>query len=339
MQLVTGQTITLMSGSHTMKTDIFGGWQSVNNPVEFSKLVTIYKIQNSVNLSDEEKRIQIEPLIKELLDNHVDADKKDNPFIAAQNMSDQVVPDQVNDQLKSPITSDAIKPAALLALERLINFFAEFQFEPNYRFVNTIAQLKGDEAKHYIENYFKLTDNAYASTILEKMSSKEFTEILDVLSKQNPSVKVNERFKVYYGPQGTGKTTIALKESEGRCMVCHSAMLPSDLMEDFTFNDGKAAFQPSVLALAMMKGYCITLDEINLLPFESLRFIQGLLDRKDKFLYKGIEVNIKEGFKVIGTMNLSVNGSVYSLPEPLVDRAENLVECKLTAEQLLKAVE
>ena len=41
MQLVTGQTITLMSGSHTMKTDIFGGWQSVNNPVEFSKLVTI----------------------------------------------------------------------------------------------------------------------------------------------------------------------------------------------------------------------------------------------------------------------------------------------------------
>ena len=157
MQLVTGQTITLMSGSHTMKTDIFGGWQSVNNPVEFSKLVTIYKIQNSVNLSDEEKRIQIEPLIKELLDNHVDADKKDNPFIAAQSMSDQVVPDQVNDQLKSPITSDAIKPAALLALERLINFFAEFQFEPNYRFVNTIAQLKGDEAKHYIENYFKLT--------------------------------------------------------------------------------------------------------------------------------------------------------------------------------------
>ena len=250
-----------------------------------------------------------------------------------------MVPDQVNDQLKSPITSDAIKPAALLSLERLINFFAEFQFEPNYRFVNTIAQLKGDEAKHYIENYFKLTDNAYASTILEKMSSKEFTEILDVLSKQNPSTKVNERFKVYYGPQGTGKTTIALKESEGRCMVCHSAMLPSDLMEDFTFNDGKAAFQPSALALAMMKGYCITLDEINLLPFESLRFIQGLLDRKDKFLYKGIEVNIKEGFKFIGTMNLSVNGSVYSLPEPLVDRAENLIECKLTAEQLLKAVE
>ena len=213
MQLVTGQTITLMSGSHTMKTDIFGGWQSVNNPVEFSKLVTIYKIQNSVNLSDEEKRIQIEPLIKELLDNHVDADKKDNPFIAAQSMSDQVVPDQVNDQLKSPITSDAIKPAALLALERLINFFAEFQFEPNYRFVNTIAQLKGDEAKHYIENYFKLTDNAYASTILEKMSSKEFTEILDVLSKQNPSTKVNERFKVYYGPQGTGKTTPFLRSS------------------------------------------------------------------------------------------------------------------------------
>ncbi len=338
MKLITGQTITLMSGSHTMKTDIFGGWQTIHNPVEFSKLVNIYKIQNSVNLDDDEKRAQIEPLIKELLDNHVDVDNTPNPFISTQSMIDQQVPTQVNDQLKATVSSDETKPVALLALERLINFFSEFQFEPNFRFVNTIVNLKNDRARKYVENYFKLTDNSYASTILDKMSSKEFTEILDILSKQNPTNIINKRFKIYYGPQGTGKTTQALKETNGKCMVCHSAMLPSDLMEDFTFNDGKATFQPSALALAIMNGETITLDEINLLPFESLRFLQSLLDNKTEFIYKGTTINIKEGFKIIGTMNLTVNGSVYALPEPLVDRAEDLVECRLTAEGLLKAI-
>ena len=121
-------------------------------------------------------------------------------------------------------------------------------------------------------------------------------------------------------------------------MVCHSAMLPSDLMEDFKFNDGKAEFEPSALQRAMTEGKKIVLDEINLLPFESLRFLQSILDGKKEFLYQGKTIEIKDGFKIIGTMNLSVYGSVYSLPEPLVDRCEDIRKYSLTAENLLGAI-
>lgn len=223
--------------------------------------------------------------------------------------------------------------------QKLIDFFSEFDFEPNFRFVNSISQFNStNEIQSYISNYFALTDNPYKNSIDEKMKSYEFAQLSESLEKLNPSNKINSRFKLYYGSQGTGKTTKALEESSNVCMVCHSAMLPSDLMEDFKFEDGKAIFTPSALQNAMTNGTIITLDEINLLPFESLRFLQSILDGKKEFIYKGQTIEIKDGFKVIGTMNLKVNGSTFSLPEPLVDRAEDLKEFKLTAENLASAL-
>ena len=127
-------------------------------------------------------------------------------------------------------------------------------------------------------------------------------------------------------------------EAENNCMTCHSAMLPSDLMEDFKFVDGKAEFVPSALQIAMTEGKKIVLDEINLLPFESLRFLQTILDGKTEFIYKGKTVKIVDGFKIIGTMNLVVNGCTYGLPEPLVDRAEELRKYSLTAKNLVGAI-
>lgn len=109
-------------------------------------------------------------------------------------------------------------------------------------------------------------------------------------------------------------------------------------MEDVQFIDGKAHFTPSSLQKAMVEGKTITLDEINLLPFESLRFLQSILDNKTEFEYKGSIIKIAEGFKIIGTMNLIVNGTVYGLPEPLIDRAANLKEYKLTADSLMNAL-
>lgn len=227
------------------------------------------------------------------------------------------------------------------SIQGLMNFFSEFEFEPNFRFVNTFSyylQKSKTAAKDYIKNYFKLTDSPYTPSIIEKMKSYEFTEIMDKMSAVVPTHRVNNRFKIYYGSQGTGKTTEAMKETDNVCMVCHSAMLPSDLMEDFQFNDGKAAFTPSVLMKAMINGTKIVLDEINLLPFESLRFLQTILDGKSEFMYKGTEVKIADGFQIIGTMNLSVNGSVFSVPEPLVDRCQEIKEYKLTVDSLLGAI-
>ena len=226
-------------------------------------------------------------------------------------------------------------------INKLINFFSEFSFEPNFRFVNTFClklQKSRFAAKEYISNYFDLSDNSYKSSIDDKMNSTEFDMICSNLSKVKPNKKINNRFELFYGSQGTGKTTYAMEQSNNNVMVCHSAMLPSDLMEDFKFIDGKPNFKPSALQNAMINGEKIVLDEINLLPFESLRFLQSILDGKKQFIYKGNTLEIKDGFKIIGTMNLSVNGTIYALPEPLVDRCENIKKYKLTAEQLLGAI-
>lgn len=227
------------------------------------------------------------------------------------------------------------------ALQKLIDFFSEFSFEPNYRFVNTFAyacQSSIDTAKNYVARYFELTDSQFMTSIVEKMKSTEFKEICNALSTTAPTHKVNSRFKLYYGSAGTGKTTSAMLEAENNCITCHSAMLPSDLMEDFKFVEGKAEFVPSALQIAMTEGKKIVLDEINLLPFESLRFLQTILDGKTEFIYKGKTVKIVDGFKIIGTMNLVVNGCTYGLPEPLVDRAEELRKYSLTAKNLVGAI-
>ena len=132
---------------------------------------------------------------------------------------------------------------ATATISKLIDFFSEFEFEPNFRFINTLCYncYSLSSAKAYVTTYFELTDNAYANAISDKMKSEEFKKIVDDFSQIAPSHKVNNRFKLYYGSAGTGKTTLAMKEAEN-CMVCHSAMLPSDLMEDFKFVDGKAEF-------------------------------------------------------------------------------------------------
>ena len=229
----------------------------------------------------------------------------------------------------------------LKGLEHLIKFFSEFQFEPNFRFVNSFSNaLQKDNASAigYVTNYFELIDSPYSKEVNEKMKSPEFVGIMSDISAVKTDKTINERFKLYYGSQGTGKTTLAIEESAGRVMVCNSAMLPSDLMEDFVFVDGKPTFKPSALWRSMAEGTKITLDEINLLPFDSLRFLQTILDGKEEFLYKGNIVKIKKGFQVIGTMNLCVNGMVYGLPEPLVDRCQEMKKFSLDAKQLLGAI-
>ena len=229
----------------------------------------------------------------------------------------------------------------LEGMTALLDFFTEFDFTPSYRFTNTLAYLapKATKAKDYINNYFELMGSSYTAEISEKIKSKEFSQILkDIAQYGTPASRVNNRFKVYFGAAGTGKTTLAQNEAENRCIVCNSSMLPSDLMENFVFTDGKPDFNPSMLWECMEQGKAIVMDEINLLPFDSLRFLQGIADGKQSFLYKNREVHIKDGFKIIGTMNLTLGGVTYGLPEPLVDRCEDIREFKLSPEQLMGAI-
>jgi len=247
-----------------------------------------------------------------------------------------------NNAQASQASAPAIDTAKIESMmQRMIDFFSEFSFEPNYRFCNTFACMCNESkaaAKKYVNCYFELTDNQYIAQINDKMNSIEFGQIISDFASIVPMKKVNKRFRLFYGSAGTGKTKTLMKECNGNSLVCHSAMLPSDLMEDFRFVDGKAEFTPSALQIAMTEGKPIGLDEINLLPFESLRFLQSILDGKEQIVYKGNVIKIADGFKVIGTMNLVVNNAVYALPEPLVDRAEMLEKYKLTAADLVHAI-
>ena len=234
------------------------------------------------------------------------------------------------------------KEVLLKGIRHLMDFFSEFSFTPSFRFTNTfsyMACMGEEQATNYVNNYFALMDSSYVKEVGQKVKSAEFKQIVkDIAQYGAPTTHINTRFKVYFGPAGTGKTTIAQEESENRCIVCNSSMLPSDLMEDFIFKDGNPDFNPSLLWDCMEQGKTIVLDEINLLPFDSLRFLQGIVDGKSEFYYKNRPVHIHDGFQIIGTMNLSLGGMVYGLPEPLVDRCSETKEFALTAEQLAKAI-
>ena len=305
---------------------------------ENKKLVvnTIYKIFNKYSIGNDKKLILANSAIDYINEYYPELNVE---RITYTNSTEEFTNTPLEEKISTPAQPEIDKKKIKNTLKKFIDFFSEFSFEPNYRFVNTFSYCNTiSEAVEYTTRYFELSDSPYTNSIIEKMKSPEFNEIALELVNITPSTKINTRFKLYYGSAGTGKTTAAMKEADGNCMVCHSAMLPSDLMEDFKFEEGKAAFQPSSLYKAITEGKKIVLDEINLLPFESLRFLQSILDGKKEFNYKGINVQIKDGFQIIGTMNLNVNGSVYSLPEPLVDRAEQIKKYTLTADNLLNAV-
>lgn len=303
----TGKKISFNRTKKELWYDFDGEWKLAENGTEtFNKVLEVYDTYRSSHYSDSIK-LQVLKICMN--------------YLSGQG------------EIKT-VSDDEVK----FALSGLIRFFSEFEFVPNFRFTNTlIHQCQKGTGKEFVVNYFRVQDSVSYEDVREKIKSPEFDEVIKTFSGVSATKKINSRLKIYFGPQGTGKTTEALRESSD-CMVCHSAMLPSDLMEDFKFVDGKATFDPSSLWNAMENGTKIVLDEINLLPFESLRFLQSLLDGKTEFIYKGRQVTIKDGFEIIGTMNLTVNGMVYPLPEPLVDRCEEIKEFTMTEDLLINAI-
>lgn len=217
-----------------------------------------------------------------------------------------------------------------------IKFFSEFHFNPQVRFINSLARCQDvNELNEYVIGYFSLTNNSYLNELQEKMKSDEYKELAEKTYNTTNKI-INDRLEIYYGEPGGGKTTKAIKDHpEAEVVICHAAMTPDELFRGFDFTEeGKPTFKPCPLKNAMLEGKVVILDEINLLNEDCRRALQALCDGKESISINNEEIAIKPGFRVVGTMNLVVDEQVFGLPAPLVDRACKIQEFKMPASKL-----
>ena len=222
--------------------------------------------------------------------------------------------------------------------QRLIDFFSEFQVPLSIRFVDTF--IRQNNRASYVTSYFKLYNSPWINEIVDKVKSLEFESIVNLAKEIYPTMKpnqVNNHFKVYFGPAGTGKTTKACSEATV-CIPCSSDMDCRELLKVFSFEDGKATFKKSDFWLAIEQGKTVVLDEVNLLNRQVLQFLQALTDGKEYVDFEGTRIKIHPNFMAIGTMNLFINGMVLPLSEPLVDRCSEIKEFKLSANDIVSAL-
>ena len=225
-------------------------------------------------------------------------------------------------------------------IDKYIRFSKDLDFEPSIRNINCFANICKEgynKACEYFISRIKIIDGNY-ELAMEKVKSAEFKDLFQRFKTFRIDKIINKRLNVYFGIPGTGKTTKALSEANNNCILCNSSMLPSDLIEDFKLKDGKGNLIASPLRHAMENGEVICLDEIGTLQIDCLRMLQGITDNKESFKYKDEEIKIKEGFKIVSTMNLFVNGNIYPLTEALADRVcfDGLKEFVLSPKQLLE---
>lgn len=296
------------------------------NPSEFAAGEKILKIHKLTGKSLDEKNTALTQILKML------------------NVPEEDIPNRIYDTAATevdPVTGEVKrildKTKAKAALQKLIDYFDEWKVDISLRFVNCLVLSSDPQA--YTRNYFYVQDHPDAMSIAEKVKSPEFAKIVAALKSSGPAPKpINTRLVIYYGAPGAGKTYKAT-ELTSKQIPCASDMLPADIVQNFAFTDGKPNFDASDICKAMESGEQILLDEINLLPYPTLRFLQTITDNKESIDYKGRNIKIHPNFKIYGTMNLNVDGHPQPIPQPLADRAAEIIEFKLTAEDLLRALE
>lgn len=215
-----------------------------------------------------------------------------------------------------------------------IKFFSEFNEEPSTRMINTLGkQTTVNNCIKYISDFYDLEDHPDKDAIKDKAKSTEFRGLCAQAMALHSEKKLNKRLEIYFGAKGTGKTyTARHKYPDASVTICNESIQPDDLLDYIKVDGDSTATHQTTLRYDMEHGRVHIMDEINLLPFKTLRYLQGITDDKPVFNHNGEDIVIKEGFKIIGTMNLWVNGQCAFLPEPLVDRAEVIKEFKMTPE-------
>ena len=225
-----------------------------------------------------------------------------------------------------------------------LKFFSETSFKPSIRMIDTLSRLNLKSGQNYIKWFMELINHPDREVIVPKLKSDEWknihSQMLDIYKKVGESIDpINSRLEIVYGPNGTGKTYDVIKEYQEKypdigVMACSSSMSSAeDLLQVFDFEkDGKPVFKDSPLTEAIKKDQPVILEEARLMQQSAMAFLQSLLDCKDYVDTCRGRLYIGPNFKVIMTMNLEVNGVVYELPEPIVDRAQVINKKEMNAD-------
>lgn len=229
------------------------------------------------------------------------------------------------------------------AVEKLNKFLSEFSYfrsGVSMRLVNTFA--RAADKKEALKSYCEVSQMEDLPDLLEKMKSPEFAEVVKAFAALGKTPQpLNKRFAVFYGPPGGGKTYAAIKAGESinggsvDTVPCSAGMDAADMLYAYRldYKSGKRGYVPTALLTAMVSGRGVVLDEVNLLPMEARMFLQNILDNKSKVNVMGVEIPIRDGFFVLGTMNLETGLGATPLPLPLVDRAAVVREFHTSASQ------
>lgn len=185
----------------------------INDDYEITRVdgvYTLYKNGNPVNNIDMEK---LENLYKKLL--IAPAQNRDRNEIFSFFMTE-------NENAKTEAMEDDEK--VKIGLERMIDFFTEFNFTPSFHFVNTFALFPLKERCAYINRYFSLMGSPYAEDIAAKIKSEDY-RYFDRLAKQTGNNKFGSLHlnlfldvsgSFYYNQKYTNQILKALCEMEDR---------------------------------------------------------------------------------------------------------------------------
>ena len=219
-------------------------------------------------------------------------------------------------------TSSEVNRDALA--KSIITFCKDFEYNPDPRLLNSL--LFESDPSQFIVNSMELVgyDEDLLQRAREKFQSYEWQEILKTLKGLEPKHgRFNQRLEIKYGAAGTGKTTAAIAEyPTAPKLVASASADPDDL---FTFFDPSTKkYEMTDIAKAMINGTPIIIDEANLYNAVVLQRLQGITDSTNSIFDRGMKLDIKDGFKVIMTLNLETNMGKTPLPTPLVSRASKI---------------
>lgn len=206
---------------------------------------------------------------------------------------------------------------------RLANLFLQCGFNEiegthiiNNRLCNNALHVKNKkELENVFLSYIKLlgAPASIQENFKAQFKNQEFNTIYEDLQKlqawtkeENFNLKyINERFLIYAGGAGTGKTYKATHENPKADVIIATAdFSPSELLTKI--NPVKMCYELTALGKAMQEGKIIIIDEFNDYNRATINALKTILDASVVRVHdsnSNLDIDIKEGFKIIATMN------------------------------------